>query len=261
KTAFDASPSGSKSRQATALPKKSLREDTMQLAATANHRTEAGRTHVRLSLQELLRMSDLGLAQRDITEVNVACDEGLPGAELIDVDDCLGRLDAWARSVAQETECLLPQFHRKRSSYDNSEAYFRSLVMVTVLQRDLGVRYNREKIPEEVALDTEDTFIHGAIQGNGGTCASLPDVYGPVGRRLGCPLKLVQARTKKWSHLFLRWDDPRGERLNIEATSWGLNCEPDEYYRTGVYAITPEQEQKCCLLQSLTPRQELAWFF
>src|SRR5262249_22714889 len=154
------------------------------------------------------------LAQRDLAEVNLACAEGLPGAEQIDVVGCLRRLDTWAQRVAQETERLLPQFHRKRSSYGNSDGYFRSLVMVTVLQRDLGVRYNREKIPEKVALDTEDTFIHGAIQGNGGTCASLPVVYAAVGRRLGYPLRLVQARTEKWGHFFVRWDEPNGERLN-----------------------------------------------
>ena len=52
-------------------------------------------------------------------------------------------------------------------------------------------------------------FIHGIIDGPGGTCASMPVLYVAVGRRLGYPLKLVEAR----GHLLLRWDDPLGQRL------------------------------------------------
>jgi hypothetical protein len=215
-----------------------------------------------LHWRPLVGLTDEQLATHDIALVNLACAADLPGAEGIDQDACAFKLDYWSRRVRQYTEAALPNFRRKRWDYRNSEGYFRALCMITVLQRDLGVRYNPAKIPEEVPLEVADTFVHGAILGEGGTCASLPVLYVAVGRRLGYPLKLATTRVKDkpWGHLFVRWDDPAGERFNIEGTNRGLTSEPDDYYRTGIFEITPEQEEKGCLLRSLTPRQELAGF-
>jgi hypothetical protein len=212
-----------------------------------------------LRWQQLARRSDEDLARCDIAATNLCCAEGLPDARSIDPSHCFFQLDYWSRRVAQATTRLLPQFRRKRSDDFNSEAYFRVLCMVTVLQRDLGVRYNPAKIDPIVPLDTADTFIQGITQGDGGTCASLPVVYAAVGRRLGYPLKLVEAKAGNLGHLFARWEEGK-ERFNIEATHKGLTSNPDDYYRTGVYALTPQQEREGCLLQSLTPRQELAVF-
>ena len=81
--------------------------------------------------------------------------------------------------------------------------------------------------------DSRDLFIHGLVYGPGGTCIRCPSLYAAVGRRLGYPLKLVESK----GHLFVRWDDPNGERLNIEATGQGLSCPADEHYRTWPVAI------------------------
>lgn len=213
-----------------------------------------------LSLQKLLTLSGDELARQDIAAVNLACAEGLPEADQIDHAFCLRQLDSWTQAVRHHTERLLPQFYREPWDYYHSEAYFRALDMITVLQRDLGVRYRPDKIPEDTVLDTADCFIHGAIQGDGGTCASLPVVYAAVGRRLGYPLKLVEAQGSKLGHLFVRWDDPHGERFNMEATNKGLSCPPDDYYRTGRYGIGSEGERLGGLLTSMTPQQELAGF-
>ncbi len=212
-----------------------------------------------LRWEELVLLPDERLGALDIAEVNLACAAGLPGAEKIDVGLCLHQLDYWSREVRQYTEARLPKFRHKRSDYNNSEAYFRVLAMVTLLQRDLGVRYNPAKIPADAAFDLEDTFIHGIIQGQGGTCASMPVVYAAVGRRLGYPLKLVSTLAIGGGHLFARWDSP-GERFNVEATGQGLSCLPDDSYRTGFYAAAAEIEDRCGLLKSMTPREELAGF-
>ena len=155
---------------------------------------------------------------------------------------CLETLDRGAAEIGEYTERVLPLFYRNPERYEHSEAYFRVLVMITVLQRDYGVRYNPEKIPLEARFETADSFIHGAIQGQGGTCATLPIVYAAVGRRLGYPIKLVSARVGDVaSHCFARWDGD-SEQFNIEASAQGLSCPPDDYYRTGRYEITPEVE-------------------
>jgi hypothetical protein len=213
-----------------------------------------------LDWQQLALWPDSFLTPLDIAEVNLACAVGLPGADRFDPQAVLARLDNWAAYVRRYSDRCLPEFHADPAPFRNSEGYFRILVLVTALQRDMGLRYNPAKIPDDVPFDANDTFISGAILGAGGTCASIPVVIAAVGRRLGYPIKLVAARSQDIGHLFARWDDPHGERFNIEATGQGLSSSSDDYYRTGEYQITLEQEQKLCLLKSMTPSEELADF-
>lgn len=85
----------------------------------------------------------------------------------------------------------------------------------------------------------------------------MPVLYAAVGRRLGYPIKLVSAV----SHLFCRWDDsPDGERINIEATSKGLTCHSDEYYKTWPLPMRPEDLSGAYYLRSYTSAEELACF-
>jgi hypothetical protein len=207
------------------------------------------------TVQQFLCLSDEELGRQDVAELNLVCARDLPGCENIDVEGCLRTLDSWAQIVGMETNRLAPRFHAEPSRYENSWSYFRTLVLVTVLQRDLGVRYNPAKIPDEAVFEPSDVFINGVVEGRGGTCASLPVIWAAIGRRLGYPIKLVS--TKK--HLFARWDAPR-ERFNIEASGRGLNCFSDDYFRTGRYQLTKEQERDSGAIQSKTPRQELAGF-
>jgi hypothetical protein len=205
-------------------------------------------------------MSSEEFSRLDVAIVNLACAADLPDTAVLDVEECLRKLDCWAILTRQFTEQRLPRFFRKRENYYHSEAYFRVLAMVTVLQRDLGLRYNPEKVPSESVFSSADSFLHGAVLGEGGTCASIPVVYAAVGRRLGYPIKLVSARGRMSGHLFARWDEPGRERFNIEATNRGLTCPPDTYYREGEYLLSPEEEVAGGYLQSMTPCQELATF-
>ncbi len=210
-----------------------------------------------LGWQQLVRLSDPELARCDLAAVNLACAAGLPGAQQIDVPGCLRQLDSWAGSVGEFTERRLPTFRARPHEYNYSEAYFRVLGLITVLQRDLGVHFNPAKagLPPEAPYDLEDQFIHGVLQGPGGTCATLPVVYAAVGRRLGYPIKLAATRR----HLFARWEDQAtGERFNIEASNQGLTCPPDDDYRQWPARVSAEEERACGWLKTLTPRQELA---
>jgi predicted Fe-S protein YdhL (DUF1289 family) len=215
-----------------------------------------------LDWQQLVRLPDGLLGLQDIAAVNLTCAVGFPDAAAIDAPLCLRRLDYWATCVRAFTDSVMSQFYRAPEEYQNSEGCFRSLCMITALQSHLGVRYNPAKIPFDSSRDTADLFVHGAILGEGGTCASLPVLYIAVGRRLGYPLKLVQTKWKSpyCGHYFVRWEDPQGERFNIEGSCRGFKSPPDDYYRTGNYDVTPEQVRKGCLLQSMSPRQELASF-
>jgi hypothetical protein len=130
------------------------------------------------TLESLRDLSDEGLAGLDLARVDLACAGGLPGAERLDVPACLAWIDhaaAWAR---HHTEGILDQFRRHPEQYDDSEGIFRVVAVDSVLRRGMGVRYNQERIddPEEFT-DSRDDFLHGIIEGWGGTCASLPVRY------------------------------------------------------------------------------------
>src|SRR5260370_37045333 len=94
-----------------------------------------------------------------------------------------------AAAALSDAERQLPQFRGDLAFYNGSENVFRVVCMVRVIQK-FGVLYNTAKIPAEVPFDTADTFLHGALLGEGGTCASLPVVPIAVGRRRGYPLEL-----------------------------------------------------------------------
>ena len=137
------------------------------------------------------------------------------------------------------------------------------LVLTNTLQRTFGVAYNPNQITpvgESAGFDftrSQDLFIHGIVQGTGGTCVSMPVLYVAVGRRLGYPLKLVTTA----EHSFLRWEDNEtGERFNIEGTSRGYGRETDDHYRTWPRPWSSAERERGNYLESLTPREELSVF-
>jgi hypothetical protein len=209
-----------------------------------------------LHWKQLARESNEQLGARDLALTNVACAEGLPGAPTEeDAARCIKWIDQRAKEVRRYTKECYTEYHVDPAKYDHSGALFR-LVCMTRLLTHAGLRYNPAKIPVDAVFEPADSFIHGAILGRGGTCGSLPVVYVAVGRRLGYPLKLVKAR----EHLFFRWDQPGGERYNFEVNNDSSNSHPDDYYRSGRYYITPEEERDGLALVSMTPRMELASF-
>ena len=144
--------------------------------------------------------------------------------------------------------------------------------MLQVLQEDFGVRYNPKRTTDSDFQnatcmnpdfrDSRDLFIHGIIDGDGGTCCSMPVLYAAVARRLGYPLRLVEAP----GHLFCRWDDPTGsidrvpEVINIEGSGDGISTYPDEYYLTWPKPWSDADRKADCYLKTLSPEQEFASF-
>jgi hypothetical protein len=153
----------------------------------------------------------------------------------------------------------MDRFRRDPADFNRSEAYFRVLVMVTVLQRDLGVRYNPDSINTREFNDSREGFIHGLLRPGKrvGTCANMPVLYAAIGRKLGYPIYLVHAS----GHLFCRWHNAyTGERFNIEASGKGLNVFPDEHYMKWPHPIHPADVRSGLFLRNLNPFEEVATF-
>ncbi|NOS72524.1 MAG: hypothetical protein HOP33_21705 [Verrucomicrobia bacterium] len=206
--------------------------------------------------------SDIG--KHDIAVLNLLSAQGLPGSENINTEKCSATLDQWAARVKSETERHLYRFRNNPAEYENSEAYFRMLMMAVVVYEDFGVRYNPERLappPSRAAndhffADSRDIFLHGLIGDRRmGTCSSMPVLYAALGRRLGYPLKLVTTK----AHLFLRWEDGK-ERFDLEATGQGMDRYDDEHFKRFPFPVTEEEIQAEGYMKSLTAAEELAVF-
>src|SRR5262249_14324829 len=180
-----------------------------------------------LSWMELVLRPEHELAATDLILMNLVCARGLPGTQGLDIAACVRRCDEYAERVRNST--FRQAFAKRPEHWDYSWAKFRAHAMIAVFQRQCGFRYNYATTAENCPFRPEDTFVQGILFGEGGTCASLPVLYAAIGRRLGYPLKIVKAIGKRGtnSHFFCRWDDPGGERFNIETTAAdGLCCLP-----------------------------------
>ena len=197
--------------------------------------------------------------------MNLLCAEGLHGAENLNVENFLARLDGIAQHVELETRRHYYRFQNNKAEFNHSEGYFRMLLMAVTLQQDLEIHYNPQRItavgvfePNDVFFaDCRDVFVHGMIAEDRrmGTCASMPVLYVAVGRQLGYPLKLVPTQ----NHLFVRWEDNR-ERFNVDATGRGMNMHDDEHYRNWPMPISRETEQEFGYLKSMNATDELTAF-
>ena len=138
-----------------------------------------------LTLEELINLPEDDLAMVDIATMNLAAAEGLPGSEEIDRDAVRNTLDGWANGVAALTLHRAYDFEEDPGEYDHSWAKFCARNLLRTLQLHLGVHYNHGQRTNPSLAKSPDQFIHGAVRGTAGTCASLPVLYIAVGRRLG----------------------------------------------------------------------------
>jgi hypothetical protein len=221
-------------------------------------------------------------AAADIARINLVAAEGLPGTEGLNIDSCLAELDRWAEQARAETERYFYRFRQNSAEYENSEGYFRMLMLAVVVCEDFGVRYNPGRIsappsspltptggeggrrPGEGAppandgffADSRDLFLHGLLgERRTGTCSSMPVLYVALARRLGYPVSLVTTK----GHLFARWEG-RGERFNVECTGRGMNRYDDAHYRQWPFVLSDQEIQENAYLRSLTPAGEAAVF-
>ena len=209
-----------------------------------------------LRWSELVLLSNEQLAAIDIAEQHLACAHGIPGSDAIDPAACIRKLDELVPWVQRFTAGCAAKC---RQEFNDTDAQARMRCLLEVLWRGAGIRYDVSAIPEDAPWKFEHSFIHGALFGAGGTCATLPILYAALGRRLGYPLKLVEGWGPKWTHLFCRWEEPSGERFNVDVTAEGVSFLPDEYYRS-LHPQSAEHERLGQYLQSKPPREELAGF-
>lgn len=209
-------------------------------------------------LGHLVMLSPGQLEGVDIATMNLVCAEGLPGNENLNVAEALQKLDMWAAYVREQTERNLHRFKEHPEDYFNSESYWRAAMLITVLQQDLGVHYNLQRMQDMSMTHGEDVLMPGLLSDlREGTCTSMPVLYVAIGRRLGYPMYLVATR----GHYFARWETKDGKvRFNMEATAKGLTCDSDEFYKGWPYKLTQDDLNSGQFLRNLTSAEEMAGF-
>jgi hypothetical protein len=204
------------------------------------------------------------ISHYDLLALNLLCAQGLPGIEPLNIGKYRNIVKSWAARVKHETDKYFYQFRQDPNNFSNSEAYFRMLMLVTVLQQDFGVRYNPQLMAmldgeaqqaSQFFCNANNIFLHGILDARLGTCASMPALTVVVGRELGYPLKLVPAK----GHLFVRWERA-DETFNIESASRGMHTYPDTYYETWPTPLSQSEKHSGYFLASLSPVEEYVTF-
>lgn len=95
------------------------------------------------TLSDMVRDPDL---RTDVALANLVCANGLPGAADLPISRYLDWLDEAAAKVRLLTHRNYHKFLDSPSSFDNSQARFCIICMVTVLQQECGVRYQGNRI-------------------------------------------------------------------------------------------------------------------
>lgn len=224
------------------------------------------------SLKQLCESPEKYLGKVSIAVLNLICAGGLPHSENIDIERYFDWMEEAAHVADFNVRRHLYRFNASPRTYHISLGYFCCYHLLQTLQEEFGVRYNPARVRDPKFQDpkchdpdfsdSRDLFIHGIIDGPGGTCSSMPVLYTAVGRILGSPLKLVETR----GHLFFRWDDPKGTRFgypdvfNVEGTGEGIGSDSDDHYRKWPEPWTETDIAAGYYLKSLSPAEELAGF-
>jgi hypothetical protein len=146
------------------------------------------------SLSDLLALPVGKLSQVDIARMNLLCAQGLPGAEDLDVNGCLTVLQTMAARVQSETARNHHRFERNPADFENSENFYKMVILAVVLAEDFQVKYAPNKMvtvadaraDDGFFADAHDIFLHGLLgTKRQGTCSSLPVLQIAVGRQLG----------------------------------------------------------------------------
>jgi hypothetical protein len=124
------------------------------------------------SFSNLLSTAGGELSRVDFGLVNLLCAAGLSGSNDTGIHTALKELDQMAGRVKAETERHYRNFQNNPQEFNGSEAYFKMLCLVTVLQQDFGIRYSPDRArpsdgpvePNETFFaDARDIFLHGLL--------------------------------------------------------------------------------------------------
>jgi hypothetical protein len=124
-------------------------------SASPQHRADAAPG----ALAGILAMNQSELGRIDAATMNLLCAQGLSPSGEPDVEHCLRTLGDWADRVRSETERHWYRFRQNPAEFEHSEGFFRMLMLAVVLEEDLSVRYNPDRMSTPGSLGVNDHFF------------------------------------------------------------------------------------------------------
>jgi hypothetical protein len=217
------------------------------------------KNQLRMTLRQLLQTSPQRIAAFETAIVNISVAEGLPGAEGLDVSQCLATLESWAFAVYRFTGDCIEQYHQNPERFASQRGYFCFLSMVTLLKhpRGIGIAYQPTAIGNRCFRDSRDDLLHGLLTRKLGTCISLPTLFVAIGRRLGWPMHLAIAK----GHVLCQWINGDGSWINLEGScAGGGELLPAEHYHSWPRLLTHNELESGRYLRPLSRAEEFALF-
>jgi hypothetical protein len=219
--------------------------------------TLLGEVHPR-SLAELLALSSADVPRCDIARINLLCAERLPGAESLDIEQCIRTLDRWTDAVRRYTRDCSDCYQRDPSAYYHHKGFSKLVSMAILLKRGIGVGYQPAAIGNYDFSDSRDDLLHGLLTRKLGTCTSLPVLCVAIGRRLGYPVHVAVAKR----HVLCQWLNDDGTHVNFEISGndGDASKHDDAHYHAWPSKMTREDIASGVYLCPLTRLEELALF-
>ncbi len=131
-------------------------------ASVKADKPEAARTFP--GLEALLGHSPETVRGVDMAQLNLWCAQGLPGAEGVDVEAAVTLLGNMVGRARTETERHIYRFKANPAEFENSEGFFRMIMLGVVLAEDFGINYAPGKIGTAADAWTGDGFFSDASQ-------------------------------------------------------------------------------------------------
>ena len=126
-------------------------------------------------LVRIAKLSEGDLVAVGTASLNLFCGAVLPAPEGLDRIKLYAILAAWEDYIQRNTEHWWSDFLKNPHDGVETPGKFRMAAMATLLQRQLGIRYNLSFTEGDYdGRDSRNLFLHGPLSGFGGTVSRSP---------------------------------------------------------------------------------------
>jgi hypothetical protein len=99
---------------------------------------------------ELVALKPDELGSVDIGLMNLLCAEGLPGAENLNVNECVTNLDQWAENLRWQIDRNFHHYVENPAYFNNSTNFYKMVMMASILSSQFQIHYNPQLAYREI---------------------------------------------------------------------------------------------------------------
>lgn len=212
------------------------------------------------SLLELLPLTNEELAKVDPLVINLLVAKGILSLRHLDIEHYVKLRDRWVEEVRRTFRRNESKFHADPERWHDRLEFFRMLLLLEYMARDLGIRYREDQRFVEAIryTDPSDLFLNGVMDTRQGTCGNISALFFSMAWKLG--LSNIAMACQRCHH-YCRYVD--GDLIrNIHADAMGPRGVPvvTDKEMIEVERVSPMAIRSGSDMRSLTPQQTLGIF-